>query len=60
MECPHCYSHLVFRSRTTDRPVYRLVLCTKLRCHYCGETFLAPMWQTAGKHIEPPRQRKAA
>jgi len=54
MECPHCRSQLVFRSRSEDHPAFRLLLCTMLRCHFCGDTFLAPVWKTAGQQIEPP------
>jgi hypothetical protein len=54
MQCPHCASQLVFRSRSADHAAYRLVLCTKLRCHYCGKSFLAPLWQTAGRVVDPP------
>lgn len=62
MRCPECWSDKVYRSRSTDKPWLRVVLCSRMRCHYCGLTFVSPIWQTAGKDIEPPvtHMRRAA
>jgi transposase-like protein len=52
--CPRCNSMAVFRSRSTDKQVFRLFLCQKVRCHHCGHGFLLPLWKSAGKDLSPP------
>ncbi len=56
MKCPECGSRLVYRSRSADAPYLRLLLCTRMRRHWCGEKFLVPVWQTLGQDVEPPPQ----
>ncbi|MCA9026519.1 MAG: hypothetical protein KDA86_15030 [Planctomycetaceae bacterium] len=62
IRCPECCSDQVFRSQSKDKPWLRAMLCTRMRCHWCGLAFVAPLWQTAGKDVEPPtaQLRRAA
>ncbi len=53
VRCPECYSEKVFRSQSTDKSWLRVVLCSRMRCHWCGLTFVTPPWQTAGREVEP-------
>ncbi|QDU38914.1 hypothetical protein Mal4_32460 [Maioricimonas rarisocia] len=61
MECPRCASTDVRRSRNSDWPLLRLILCVRARCHWCGLLFIAPMWramkpEAANSDSQPERR----
>lgn len=45
MRCPHCdHRDSLARSRSKDSWVWRLVLRRMVRCHWCRNRFLIPVW----------------
>lgn len=46
MHCPNCdHDDSLALSRSKDRWVWRLLLHRMVRCHWCHNRFLAPVWQ---------------
>lgn len=47
MKCSRCGESKYIRiSESKDRLLFRLFLGRCLRCHYCGDTFMAPVWKS--------------
>lgn len=43
-KCPRCHSTNIYRSRSQDSQVYRLLLAARVRCHSCSTCFFAWLW----------------
>lgn len=43
-KCPHCGSKSVYLSQAEDKPIYRLLLLARARCHNCYECFFTACW----------------